>query len=78
MRLNLTFREERILCRVLRFAQGLLFLGLNSLEATRKMGRTAQENEKKPELQNLEAGPAMALMKSSLLWDRFFVLNGES
>lgn len=66
MRLNLTFREERILCGVLNVAQGFLFLGLNSLEPARKMGSTAQENEKKPGLQNLEAGPAMALMKSAL------------
>lgn len=73
MRVHLTFQEERILFGVLHFAQGLLFLGLRSLEATRKRGRTAQENGKKPEPQNLEAGPAMAL-----LWDWFFVLKGKS
>lgn len=43
-----------------------LIPGLNSLEPTRKMDRTAQENEKRPGLQNLEAGPAMALMKSAI------------
>lgn len=70
MRLHLTSREERILCGVLHSAQGLLFLGLSSLEATRKMGRTAQEDEKKPEPQN--PGPAVAL-----LWDRLFVLKAK-
>lgn len=71
-RLHLTFREERILWGVLHSAQGPSFLGLSSLEASRKTVRTDQEDEKKPEPQNPD--PAVAL-----LWgDRLFVLKAKS
>lgn len=56
-----------------------MFLDINSLEAARKMGRTAEEIESKPGLQNLEAGPGCDSSDEigSLLWDRFLLFKGE-